>query len=215
MARSTPPKPSLPSEAPPEPRRKRDVVPLSSLPKEEQERILREQVKPLSVALMDQAKNFYMAVGQGISHWSSIEGRLVQIAANLLRTSEEKAGLVMYSIININIWLQIIDELFVLNGTYPKSLRLWRQISESIRSENNIRVRLAHHSMSQEEVAVPDEITGFQAYLRPGRLDARVQSQKSKPLTIVEIVEFTGRVNEIHGRLISLLTLMKKRKALR
>jgi hypothetical protein len=74
-------------------------------------------------AQMDQAKNFYIAVGQGISHWSQMEGRLVQVVARLLRTSETKAGLVMYSIINLHIWIQIIDELFSLDGSYPRSLK--------------------------------------------------------------------------------------------
>jgi hypothetical protein len=55
-----------------------------------------------------------------------METRLVQIAARLLKTSEVKAGLVMYSIINLHVWLQIIDELFVLDGTYPKSQKMWR-----------------------------------------------------------------------------------------
>jgi len=64
------------------------------------EKAFREQVKPLSVSLMDQAKNFYRAVGQGISHWASMEGRLVQIVAKLTRMSEDKAGLIMYSINN-------------------------------------------------------------------------------------------------------------------
>jgi hypothetical protein len=52
-----------------------------------QREAIRAQIKPLSVALVDQAKNFYLAVGQGISHWSSMEGRLVQVAAKLLGAS--------------------------------------------------------------------------------------------------------------------------------
>jgi hypothetical protein len=97
----------------------------SSLPKmsRREERALkqrlRQQIKPKSVAVVDQAKSFYMAVGQGISHWSHMEERLVQVAAKLLRTSPSKAGLVMFSIINFNVWLQLIDNLFVIDGTYP------------------------------------------------------------------------------------------------
>jgi len=173
---------------------------------------LRQQIKPKSVALIDQAKNFYMAVGQGISHWSHMEARLVQVAAKLLKTSEAKAGLVMYSIINLHVWLQIIDELFVFDGTYPKSLRLWRSVAESLRAENDIRVRLAHHAISQDERKIADEVNETQAHLRPARLDVRAKSAKAKPLTMVEIIEFTGRVNQIHDKLISLLQRMKKRK---
>jgi PleD family two-component response regulator len=62
---------------------------------------IRQQIKPLPAALRDQARNFYMTVGLGISQWSRMEERVVQIVAVLLRTSEAKAGLVMYSIINL------------------------------------------------------------------------------------------------------------------
>jgi hypothetical protein len=106
------------------------------------ERQLKKYLKPLSVALRDQAKNFYMAVGLGISSWSKMEERLVQVVARLLRTPEAKAGLIMYSIMNLHVWVQIIDDLFVQDGTYPKSLKLWRSIAESLRAENNIRVGL-------------------------------------------------------------------------
>jgi len=175
----------------------------------------RRQTKPLSVALADQAKNFYMAVGQGISHWSRMEGRLVQVAARLLRTSEPKAGVVMYSIMNFHIWIQIIDDLFVLDGTYPRSFKMWRKITDRLKGENDIRVRLAHHSMSQEDVDPGEELRAIQAYLRPGSLDTRAKWQKSNPLTMMEIVDFTGRVGENQHKLISLLEQMKKRKSLR
>ena len=144
-----------------------------------------------------------------------METRLVQVVAKLLRAPQERVGLVMYSIININIWLQIIEDLFVVDGTYPRSLRLWRKISESIRKENAIRVRLAHQSMSQERIEQEGELYGVQAFLRPARLDTRIQSQKYKPLPMMEILDFVHRVNAIHDRLIELLAVMKKRKSLR
>src|SRR5216683_1426993 len=136
----------------------RGLPPMSMREERALKQRLRQQIKPKSVALIDQAKNFYMAVGQGISHWSHMEARLVQVAAKLLKTSEAKAGLVMYSIINLHVWLQIIDELFVFDGTYPKSLRLWRSVAESLRAENDIRVRLAHHAISQDERKIADEV---------------------------------------------------------
>ena len=57
-------------------------------------------------------RGLYTRVGQAISFWASMETRLVTIAALLLGTSEQKAGLLMYSIMNFNVWLIIIDELF-------------------------------------------------------------------------------------------------------
>jgi hypothetical protein len=137
------------------------------------------------------------------------------VAAKLLKTSERKAGLVMYSIINLNVWIQIIDDLFVLDGTYPKSLKRWRTIAHSLRRENDIRVGLAHYSISQDDVDPGEELRAIQAFLRPGRFDIRTKSTKWKPLTMTEIVDFAGRVNDIHVQLISLLELMKKRKSLR
>src|SRR5262245_23987742 len=109
------------------------LPPMSRMEERAIKQRIRNQIKPLSVALVDQAKNFYMAVGQGISHWSRMETRLVQVAAKLLKTSDAKAGLVMYSVINLHTWLQIIDELFVLDGTYPRSLKLWRSIADKLR----------------------------------------------------------------------------------
>jgi 5-bromo-4-chloroindolyl phosphate hydrolysis protein len=41
------------------------------------------------------------------------------------------------------------------------------------------------------------------------------QSGNDKPLTMTEIVDFTGRVNATHDNLVHLLKLMKKRKSLR
>jgi hypothetical protein len=190
----------------------------SKMSRKEERRIrqrIREQIKPESVALVDQAKNFYMAVGQGISHWSNMETRLVQVAAKLLRTSEAKAGLLMYSIMNFNVWTQIIDDLFVMDGTYAKSLKIWRGIFEILRAENNIRVGLAHYSISQEDVDPGDELRAIQAFLRPGKLDVRSKSKKWKPLTMNEIADFTDRVGQIHQKLILLLAQMNKRKSLR
>jgi hypothetical protein len=106
----------------------------------------------------------------------------------------------MYSIINFHTWLQIIDELFTLDGTYPKSLQLWRAVLESLKAENDLRARLAHYAISQDEEKIGDEGTGTQAYLRPARLDLRTKSKKAKPLTMVEISDFTGRVGQIHER---------------
>ena len=88
-------------------------------------------------------------------------------------------------------------------------------MAESIRAENDIRVRLAHHALSQDEEKIGDEVTGVQAYLRPAKFDVRSKSTKAKPLTMVQIVEFAGRVGKIHDQLILLLQRMKKRKSSR
>ena len=76
-------------------------------------------------------------------------------------------------------------------------------------------MRLAHHSISQEDVDPGEELRAIQAFLRPHTLDHRKKWTKAKSLTMMEIVDFTGRVNDIHEKLIALLELMKKRKSLR
>ncbi len=178
---------------------------------------LREQIKPLSVALIDQAKSFYTTVGQAISHWSHMEERLVQVAAKLLKTSMPKTGLIMYSIINFNVWLQIIDDLFVMDGTYPESMKLWRRILSAIKAEKDMRDRLAHHGLSQEEEIYRHVkgkrtilVRSTEAYLRPPKIDTRGKQKKMKPLTMGEIVDFTGRILDIHNALIVLLERMKQ-----
>src|SRR6266403_1934697 len=68
----------------------RGLPPMSKKEERAFKQRIKQQIKPKSVALIDQAKNFYWAVGMGISHWASMETRLVQIAARLLKTSEVK-----------------------------------------------------------------------------------------------------------------------------
>ena len=121
-----------------------------------------------------------MAVGQGISYWSHMEEALVEVVAKLLKISRTKAGLLMYSIINFNTWLQIIDDLFVLDGTYPQSLKLWRKILDAIKVEKDMRDRLAHHGLSQEEEIHRHAkgkrtilVRGIRAYSRPPKTDMR------------------------------------------
>jgi len=185
--------------------------------------MVRNLKKQITVAMYDQSKNFYMAVGHGISHWSRMEECLVQVVARLLRTSEAKAGLVMYSIMSFHAWITIIDELFELDGTYKNSLQAWRKLMESLKTENDIRVRLAHHSISQEMKRVPTRgqdnqfSLQIQAYLRPGKLDTRTKTAKLtfRPLTKSEIEDFADRVEDIHEKLILLLALMRKQKSLR
>jgi hypothetical protein len=158
----------------------------------------------------EQAKTFYTAVGQGISHWSKMEGQIVRIVAKLLGTAEEQAGLVMYSINNFYTWIDIIDQLFVLDNTSAKSHKAWAKLNEKLKKENCIRVRLAHHSISQETEFVEGMIAGFQAHLRPPQLDMRQKSKPHalKPLTICEIDDFSRRVNDLHNKITALLKLM-------
>jgi hypothetical protein len=52
----------------------------------------------------------------------------------------------MYSIINFNVWLSIIDELLLLDTRYSKTKSKWNGISSKLRGLKDTRDRLAHHT---------------------------------------------------------------------
>lgn len=89
-----------------------EAMALSSISK------LQEEINKSDKLRRDHKYIFYTTIGQGITAWSGMEEVIVQIAAKLLRTSEVKAGLIMYSTINFYVWLQIIDDLFVLDALF-------------------------------------------------------------------------------------------------
>ena len=86
----------------------------------------------------------------------------------------------MYSIISFYTWIDIIGQLFELDGTCPKSFKAWRRLIEPLKKENDIRARLAHHSISQEDVDPGEELRAIQAYLRPAKFDSRSKSKGLK-----------------------------------
>jgi hypothetical protein len=146
---------------------------------------------------------FYSAVGQAISFWAAMEGNLVEIAAKLLGTTERKTGLILYSIMNFYSWLNIIDELFALEAKYNSHKPEWGVISAKLRSLNDTRVRLAHHTVWHG-----DGKQGASA-LRPNRYDTRAKSRKHAPLQAEEIVAFLDGVLDVEDDLETLLAAMK------
>jgi len=146
---------------------------------------------------------FYSSVGQGISFWALMEGVLVQIAAKLLGTSEQKTGLILYSIMNFYSWLTIIDDLFLIETKYADHKSEWGSLAAKLKPLNDIRVRLAHHTIfdGTEDDGKPR--------LKPNQFDARSKTKKHAPLTGREILVFTGNVIEVEKRLNALLAEMK------
>lgn len=142
-------------------------------------------------------EGLYSAVGQAISFWASMEGKVVQIAAMLVGTTDRKAGLLFYSIMNFFSWLTIIDELFAIEPNFNSLKEEWGAISNKLRGMNDIRVRLAHHT-------VWDYPEFDDAALRPGRHDARAKSQKHVPLTHAEIAKFAASIIDMEDRLFKL-----------
>lgn len=152
-------------------------------------------------------RTFYCAIGQGISFWSSMEGILVCVAAKLLGTTGDKAGLSLYSINNFYSWLTIIDELFTLEGRYSIHKSDWGKISAKLRSLNDTRVRLAHHT---NWGGSPDD---GGALLRPHIFDVRAKSRKYAPLDMEEITSFSGEVLKVERSLVALIKSMRGAEA--
>lgn len=81
----------------------------------------------------------YSSIGQAISLWASMEGEIIEVAAILIGTTERKAGLIFYSIMNFYGWLSIIDELFALEPIYESHKPDWGICSEKLRILNDNR----------------------------------------------------------------------------
>jgi hypothetical protein len=145
------------------------------------------------VASENDNNNIFIAIGQGISIWALMEGNLVHVFAKLMRSSAEKSGLVLYSIMNFNIWLTIITDLFASDPIFKELKDRWNQIFERLRVLNNTRIRLAHHTA----------LLGPRALI-PGRLDTRPKSLSYKPLTEKEIGNFTDSLVEITNEISNL-----------
>ena len=147
----------------------------------------------------------YSHVGQALCVWSAMEDTLVAIASMLLRTDVTKSGLVMYSIINFSVWLNLIDELFPLEPAYMPLKPRWNKLNERLRALKDTRDRLAHHiAHTRDDIDFPEDSTS----LRPGRYDTRRKSQKYQPLTRKQIEAFTGAVAEVNEDLGALITAM-------
>jgi hypothetical protein len=108
-----------------------------------------EEIKEFEEIKKQAERDFYYAIGRSITSWSLTEGRLVYIAAMLLDSTTEKAGLVLYSITNFYNWLSIIDELFAIDPKYQPLRSDWNAIAEQLKKLNEVRVRLAHHAVER------------------------------------------------------------------
>lgn len=132
---------------------------------------------------------FYAATGQALTVWARMEEELVILAALLLPVMTEKAGLMMYSIINFNVWLTIIDELFNLELSYSEFRSRWHKIAERLRKEKDNRDRLAHHPISHDPKGP--------ALSKPPRLDTRQKAKSFTPLTLRQATDFALRVTRL------------------
>jgi hypothetical protein len=148
---------------------------------------------------LDGRTEFYATVGQGISNWTRVEVRLIQIAARLLGSSVEKAGAIFYSIINFHNWLSIIDELLFLDQRFMPAKNDWNKLAGKLRALNDMRMRLAHHTVwhTSDDPGRPT--------LKPAKEDTRKKSRSHKPLTATQILDFTNATTRVVNELRSFL----------
>jgi hypothetical protein len=145
----------------------------------------------------DTRHQFYSTIGQGISLWTKMETALVGIFSELIGVRYEKGGLILYSIMNFNTWLVLITELYAVDQRYSDLSKRWNKKFERLRALNDIRTRLAHHTVWQGEDDLP--------MLIAGRFDIRPKSKAHLPLAHVDILEFNQSVLDIFRELVALL----------
>lgn len=161
-------------------------------------------LKEARTSLMETDQNvLFLVVGQALSGWARMEEGLVLVLALLLRTNTQKSGIILYSTINFNAWLSIIDELFVLDPALISFKPRWNKISERIRRIKDLRDSLAHHSFRKPLSESSTSVT-----LRPSKYDLRQKSVRLNPLNHENISDFSDKVITISEDLIVLIESM-------
>jgi hypothetical protein len=135
----------------------------------------------------------HQAIGSTLTGWAEMEVLLVGIVADLLETPRDRAGVVMYSVLNFHTWLSIISELLPLDDRYSGLIPQWNTIAGKLRGMKDTRDRLAHHTTHQR----PQEMPLKKATLSPARLDLRSKVRKREPLTFHQITEFSHSVSRM------------------
>jgi hypothetical protein len=151
-------------------------------------------------------QQLFTNVGLALSQMAGMEDLLIAITCLLLRTHEaNKVGTIMYSIISFPVWLNIVDDLFLLEPLYATLKPKWNKINNRLRGIREIRDRLAHHTIYYGDKATT--LAGDTS-LRPGQFDYRQKAQKYQPLDTDQISEFIDSVGKIIGDLRKLLEAM-------
>lgn len=148
----------------------------------------------------------FTEVGKALSSWASLEEILVGVASLLLTDSVEKAGVVMYSIINFGTWLSIISELFPLSEAHAHLKPRWDKLTGRLRALKDTRDRLAHHSAFESQT--PSWLFKVKS-IAPSPYDVRSKSKKYKPLTLEQISEFNAAIKDMVRELVALVNEME------
>jgi hypothetical protein len=83
------------------------------------------------VATATDRNTLFFSIGVALTTWAKMEEGLVMMARILLGISSPQAGVILYSVINFNAWIGIIDDLFPLNPEQMNLKPRWNQISKN------------------------------------------------------------------------------------
>lgn len=167
--------------------------------------------KSVAIIATGDKRALFAAVGAALSSWAKMEELLVIIAALLLRVDVQKSGLILYTIINFNVWINLIDEMFPLEPQFMPCKPRWNQISTRIRAIKDNRDRLAHQSFWAHGYGVRKV---GDTTLRSSSLDARIKSQKLRPMDAEQITQFTEAVVQISEDLLRLIEALMSARSI-
>jgi hypothetical protein len=109
-------------------------------------------------AVSDEEKEFYYQVGNAITDWAQVDGRLFSICVSVLKASVQHVAIIYYRTNTLGARLTLVDEL--LRTVLPKKdhpdgghdhpiTAEWKRLYTDIDSALNTRNQLAHSPVSQ------------------------------------------------------------------
>ena len=160
-------------------------------------------VEAPAIALLEslgwKTANLYHDVGAALTAWAIMEEAMIPIMSYLLITDPTKAGIILYSTVNFQVWINMLDELFAIEDRYAPLKSKWYKLGARLRGLKDNRDRLAHHAATMGEQASMFEIS-----LRPSIMDLRAKSRKYEPMTREDILRFRTLVSDLTRDLLSL-----------
>ena len=144
-----------------------------------------------------QISQLHRATGAAITRWAKMEEHLITIASLLLKSELGKVGLVFYSIINFQVWIALITELFGMEPDFAGFQKRWNKIYERLRAEKDNRDRLAHNAAVSEDESDPIRGTVKKA----SQYDTRSKSRSLRPMNTDLVIQFGERVSAIEDDL--------------
>jgi hypothetical protein len=143
----------------------------------------------------------FITAGAALTYWAEMEEEIVKIVSHLLRTHEEKAGLIMYSIINFHVWRNLVSDLFEADEQLNIHKRRWNKLSERMRGIKDNRDQLAHHSARRGE-------NSKEVQFRPSALDRRNKTKTQSPLSLTQTIDLSNTIQRITKDLAELNSAM-------